>query len=58
MKIRTKEPCKICEKLNTGTRYHPKVTCWFKTKGNDKEKKSVIKFVNNSVIEAELHETD
>lgn len=52
------KPCKICEKLNKGTRYHPEETCWFKTKEDDKNKKSFIKHVNNSVIEAELLETD
>lgn len=51
-------PCKICEKLNKGTRYHPEVTCWFRTKEDDKLKKNFIKHVNNSVIEAELNEND
>lgn len=51
-------PCKICEKLNKGNRYHAEATCWFKTKEDDKVKKNYIKHVNNSVIEAELNETD
>ncbi|KMQ82740.1 hypothetical protein RF55_22015 [Lasius niger] len=51
------KPCKICEKLNKGIRYHPEATCWFKAKEEDKEKKNFIKHVNNSVIEAELNET-
>lgn len=53
-----KAPCKICEKLNKGTRYHPETVCWFKTKEDDKPKKQYIRHVNNSVIEAELNETD
>lgn len=53
-----KNPCKICEKLNKGSRYHPEATCWFKTKENDKFKRSVIKHVNNSVIETELIENN
>lgn len=52
------KPCKICEKLKKGIRYHPEATCWFKAKEEDKEKKNFIKHVNNSVIEAELNETD
>lgn len=52
------KPCKICEKLNKGTRYHSETTCWFRTKEDEKVKKNFVKHVNNSVIEAELNETD
>lgn len=51
-----KSPCKICEKLNKGTRYHPEATCWFKTK--EDERKNNIKHVNNTEIEAVLNESD
>jgi len=51
-------PCKICEKLNKGTRYHSEATCWFRAKEDDKKKKNFIRHVNNSVIEAEINETD
>jgi len=44
--------------LNKGTRYHTEATCWFKTKEDDKIKKNFVKHVNNSVIKAELNETD
>lgn len=47
------KPCKICEKLKKGIRYHPEATCWFKAKEEDKEKKNFIKHVNNSVIETD-----
>ncbi|XP_049868057.1 uncharacterized protein LOC126373991 [Pectinophora gossypiella] len=57
-KIEEKKACKICEKLNKGTRYHPEAICWFKTRENEKMKKNFIKHVNNSVIEAELNETE
>lgn len=57
-KIEEKHPCKICENLNKGSRYHPEATCWFRTKDDDKIKKNYIRHVNNSVIEAELNETD
>lgn len=53
-----KKPCKNCEKLNKGTRYHAESVCWFKTKENDREKNNYIRHVNNSVVEAELNETD
>lgn len=53
-----KNPCKICEKLNKGIRYHPESTCWFKTKEDEKFKRNAIKHVNNSVIETELNEND
>lgn len=52
------KPCRNCEKLNKGIRYHPEATCWFRTNEDDKMKKNFIKHVNNSVIEAELNETD
>lgn len=53
-----KQPCKICEKLNKGVRFHPEATCWFKTSEDEKNKRNFIKHVNNSVIEAELNETE
>lgn len=49
--------CKICEKLNKGLRYHPEAACWFKPKEDDK-KRIPIRHVNNTLIEAELNETD
>lgn len=52
-----RNPCKICDKLNKGNRYHPETACWFRTKEDDKLKKNYIKHVNNSVVEAELNET-
>lgn len=55
-----RKPCKTCEKLYKGVRYHPESACWFKTDDGDdnKIKKNVIRHVNNSVIEAELNETE
>lgn len=50
--------CRICEELNKGTRYHSESTCWFRRNEDNKTKKNLIKHVNNSVIEAELNETD
>lgn len=51
-----KKPCKICESLNKGFRYHPEDSCWFKMKENDKEKNKKSSVVgNNSIIEVELN---
>ena len=46
-----KTPCKNCESLSKGIRYHPEKSCWFKKKENSKP--SVVG--NNSVIEVELN---
>lgn len=47
------KPCKICEKLNKGTRFHPESACWFKNK-EEEVKRQIATRANNSVIEAEL----
>lgn len=57
-KTEEKYPCKNCQKLNKGIRYHPEATCWFRQSEDDKVKKNYIKHVNNSVIEAELNENE
>ncbi|KPJ14173.1 hypothetical protein RR48_03711 [Papilio machaon] len=49
------KPCKICENLNKGVRFHPEEKCWFRqTKINDHNRNS-NKTVNNSVIDIELN---
>lgn len=40
-----KQPCKNCDSLNKGTRYHPEDSCWFKNKVTG----------SNSVIEVKLN---
>ena len=50
--------CQICAKLNKKNRYHPEASCWFKNYENTKEKNHFSKNTNNSVIEAELDDTD
>lgn len=52
-KIEEKRPCKTCENLNKGVRYHPEEACWFKTKEGEKDK--IRKVNNNSIIEVELN---
>lgn len=32
-----RKPCKTCERLNKGARYHPDSSCWFKTKEKERE---------------------
>lgn len=49
-------PCKICEKLSKGSRYHPEDKCWFKTKEEEKNTNK-FKHVNNAYIETELNQT-
>lgn len=46
-----KKPCKNCEKLNKGSRYHPEDSCWFKRK-NGNESRTIG---SNSVIEVDLN---
>lgn len=46
-----KKPCKNCEKLNKGTRYHPENSCWFKKRYENEDR--VIG--SNSVIEVNLN---
>ncbi|XP_063834848.1 uncharacterized protein LOC135084836 [Ostrinia nubilalis] len=51
-------PCRICEKENKGSRYHPESVCWFKNKENNQFKREQIRSVNNSELEIELNEID
>lgn len=53
-----RNPCKICEKLNKGTRYHCEETCWFKAKQDNRPKTKSINHVKNSMIETQLIEDD
>lgn len=51
-----KKPCKICEGLNKGSRYHTEEACWFRNKNIEQEKSTKTKNVNNnSVIEVDLN---
>lgn len=51
-----KKPCRTCENLNKGIRYHPEDSCWFKTKKSDRENIYKPKAVsNNSIIEVDLN---
>ncbi|XP_041988018.1 uncharacterized protein LOC121739592 [Aricia agestis] len=49
--IEGKKPCKNCQNLNKGTRFHPEQSCWFKKEG--KENKMIG---SNSVLEVSLSE--
>lgn len=53
-----KIPCKTCENLNKGIRFHPEEKCWFKQPENYNHKKNNSKTVNNSVIDVELNYND
>lgn len=52
-KFEKKRPCKVCEKLNKGARYHPEAICWFKT--NAEKNLEPITCTNNSELETELN---
>ena len=51
IRVEGKKPCKTCENLNKGSRYHPEEACWFKTKDTKNEKTNHVRNVNsNSVL--------
>lgn len=50
-------PCRICEKENRGSRYHPESLCWFKNISN-RPKRDYIRSVNNFELETELNKID
>lgn len=50
-----KKPCKTCEYLNKGVRYHPEEKCWFKIKENEKEKNKTGVIGSNTVLEVDLN---
>lgn len=49
------QPCKICENLDKGIRFHLEEKCWFKQTEDNNQKRSYTKAVNNSMIDAELN---
>lgn len=49
------KPCKTCENLNKGSRFHPEEKCWFKKTEDNNNKKNCTKAINNSVIDVELN---
>lgn len=56
--IEKRKPCKVCETLNKGPRYHPEHFCWFKAREYQEKKDNNIRYTNNSEIEVELNTTD
>ncbi|XP_063832236.1 uncharacterized protein LOC135087399 [Ostrinia nubilalis] len=49
-----KKPCKICEKLNKGSRFHPEEKCWFKQTEEYNQKRNSGRTINNTVLDVEL----
>lgn len=49
IKNEEKKPCKTCEKMGKGMRYHPVEKCWFKTENKEKPKT----IGSNTIIEVE-----
>lgn len=53
-----RKACNTCEKFGKGTHNYSEEQCWYKSKINNQERKSFIKHVNNSVVKAEVINTD
>ncbi|XP_069363441.1 uncharacterized protein [Maniola hyperantus] len=51
-KTNEKKPCKTCESLDKGIKYHPEESCWFKKNKNESEK---LFKANNSIIEVDMN---
>lgn len=54
-KSEEKTPCRTCERLDKGIRYHPAEKCWFKTKREEKHTNTTSLVGNNSIIDVELN---
>lgn len=55
-KYEEKKPCRNCESLDKGIRYHPEECCWFRKKEGEKERNKKYGAIgSNSVIEVELN---
>lgn len=57
-KVDRMSPCKICEKLNKGNRFHLEEKCWFKKPSDDYDKKNFRRNVNNTVLDVELSDNE
>lgn len=57
IKYEEKKPCKICEDLGKGARYHPNEKCWFKRNEENREKNITTRKVNNnSILDLEVYD--
>lgn len=57
IKCEEKKPCKTCEDLGKGVRYHPNEKCWFKRNEESREKNITTKKVNNnSILDVEVYD--
>lgn len=55
-KYEERKPCKTCEGLGKGLRYHPNEKCWFMKKEENREKNTTTKKVhNNSILDVEIY---
>lgn len=57
-KLDIKKPCKICENLKKGVRFHREEKCLFKQTNDYYQKKNYNRTVNHSVIDVELNDND
>lgn len=58
VKVEKFKPCKICEELNKGSRFHSEEKCWFKQTNDYENKRNYKKNVNNSVLDVELSDIE
>lgn len=54
-KTEEKKPCRTCENLNKGMRYHPAEKCWFRTKEEEKHTNRTSLVGNNAVMDVKLN---
>lgn len=54
-KTNEKKPCKTCESLDKGIRYHPEESCWFKKNKNEEKPLKTKNVSNNSIIEVDIN---
>ena len=58
VKVDKINPCKICEKLNKGSRFHSEEKCWFKQTDDYENKRKYNKNVNNTLLDVELSDNE
>uniref|UniRef100_A0ABD2WYG3 Uncharacterized protein n=1 Tax=Trichogramma kaykai TaxID=54128 RepID=A0ABD2WYG3_9HYME len=49
-----KKPCRMCESLNKGERYHAEEKCWFRMRDMGRDKNNNNKIVSNTMLEVDL----
>lgn len=58
IKVEKFKPCRICDRLNKGSRFHSEEKCWFKQTNDYENKRNYSKNVNNTVLEVALSDNE